>query len=85
MALQELSAHGSLPASTSVVAHPRAGGRGALTGGPQVPHNIADFAILIQNGFSHRAALRAQFVSAVPCRPRRAMPAPASDLDTRYV
>mmetsp|Transcript_39927 Transcript_39927/g.94724 ORF Transcript_39927/g.94724 Transcript_39927/m.94724 type:complete len:472 (+) Transcript_39927:90-1505(+) len=31
----------------------------------EVPHNIADFAILIQNGFSHNAALKAQFVSAL--------------------
>eukprot|EP00281_Chroomonas_sp_CCMP1168_P008642 CAMPEP_0206257482 /NCGR_PEP_ID=MMETSP0047_2-20121206/25366_1 /ASSEMBLY_ACC=CAM_ASM_000192 /TAXON_ID=195065 /ORGANISM="Chroomonas mesostigmatica_cf, Strain CCMP1168" /LENGTH=173 /DNA_ID=CAMNT_0053684075 /DNA_START=24 /DNA_END=545 /DNA_ORIENTATION=- len=31
----------------------------------EVPHNIADFAILIQNGFSHGNALRAQFISAL--------------------
>lgn len=31
----------------------------------EVPHNIADFAILIQNGFSQSSALKAQFVSAI--------------------
>jgi len=30
----------------------------------EVPHNVADFAILIQSGFSKRKALLAQFVSA---------------------
>jgi zinc transporter 7 len=30
----------------------------------EVPHNIADFAILIQNGFTQSSALKAQFVSA---------------------
>ncbi|EKX45202.1 hypothetical protein GUITHDRAFT_87151 [Guillardia theta CCMP2712] len=31
----------------------------------EVPHNIADFAILIQNGFSHSSALWAQWGSAM--------------------
>jgi len=31
----------------------------------EVPHNIADFAILIQNGLSHATALQVQFMSAI--------------------
>ena len=32
---------------------------------PQIPHEIGDFAILVQQGFSKRSAFLAQFVSAV--------------------